>query len=216
MCLTSGDLRQDPIRIKKCGLEKLIEEVRTGLEKESFVILYDALPEAICASVRAEIQDLQKSGGFIPAKIGKGEFHQLNEEIRGDGTQWFQPDNLSSVQAVLWQKLQLVREGLNARLFLGLWDMEGHYAVYSPGKFYRKHLDRFQNDSKRVLSVVLFFNEDWTVEDGGILRMETPVGIREVMPKSGTAVFFFSDLIPHEVTETRRERFSFAGWFKTR
>lgn len=180
------------------------------------MILYDAFSQSFCSTVREEIRDFQKSGGFIPAKIGKGDLHHLNEEVRGDGTKWFEPENLSSAQSVLWQKLQELREGLNARLFLGLWEMEGHYAVYPPGKFYRKHLDRFTNDSKRVLSMVVFFNEGWTMADGGLLRMETPVGVREVLPEAGTAVFFFSDRIPHEVTETRRERYSFAGWFKTR
>jgi len=111
---------------------------------------------------------------------------------------------------------EYVRETLNSELFLGLWDWEGHYAVYPPGAFYKTHLDRFQNDSKRTVSMVLFFNSEWSVDDGGILRLDLPSESVRVAPRPGTAVFFLSDKIPHEVLETKRDRYSFAGWCRTR
>lgn len=194
----------------------IFSQVESGLAQDGFCIVRNALAPEYCARVRVEIAELAEAGKIQLAKIGKGPFHQLDAEIRGDRTHWFDPLHLSPVQKELWDFLEGLRTRLNAALFLGLWDLEGHYAVYEKGKFYRKHLDRFQNDSKRTLSAVAFFNPDWRESEGGLLRMETPNGVVEVLPEAGTFVFFLSDRIPHEVTETFRERLSFAGWFKTR
>ncbi len=160
--------------------------------------------------------ELNHEGRFTVAQIGKSEQHRLDPEIRGDGTYWFNPENLTETQTALWSRLEELKKAFNSTLFLGLWDYEGHYAIYPKGRFYRKHLDRFQNDSRRTLSTVFFFNTHWKKEDGGILRLELGDRSLEVLPEAGTAIFFLSDRFPHEVTETNRERFSFAGWFKTR
>lgn len=194
----------------------LFEQVEIGLLRDGFVVIQGAFSSEYCARVREEIAELSVAGKIQPAKIGKGALHQLAQEVRGDSTYWFDPENLSEVQKELWEWLESVKVRLNSVLFLGLWDLEGHYAVYPQGRFYRKHLDRFQNDSKRTLSAVVFFNSGWRPEEGGCLRMETSGGVVEILPEAGTCVFFLSDRIPHEVTETHRERLSFAGWFKTR
>lgn len=39
------------------------------------------------------------------------------------------------------------------------------------GAFYRRHLDRFRDDDRRMVSAVLYLNEDWQPQDGGQLRM---------------------------------------------
>jgi SM-20-related protein len=190
--------------------------IAEGLTTAGYAIVENAFDAAYARDVREEISRLQAAGCFQPAGIGKAQGRGLHPEIRRDGTCWFDPGSLSPLQAALWVELESLRAGLNRELFLGLWDLEGHYAVYGEGAFYRKHLDRFRDDSKRTVSVVCFFNEGWRREDGGCLVMDLPDGRREILPEAGTAVFFLSDRIPHEVAETRRERASFAGWYRTR
>ncbi len=187
-----------------------------GLAGPGYVVFPELLRPEIAAEIRAEMERLRDAGAFRPAGVGRGESNRLAPATRGDGTCWFEPAALTAAQSKLGAVLEAAREGMNAKLFLGLWDWEGHYAIYPPGTFYRRHLDRFANDSRRTVSTVFFFNPEWTSADGGDLRMETSGGPRDVAPVSGTAVFFLSDRIPHEVLETRRERFSFAGWFRTR
>lgn len=194
----------------------LSAEMILGLQKNGYSVLPNALSTDLCEGVREEIRQQQTSGNFRAAGIGKAEFHRDLPEIRRDGTYWFKPDQLSSVQKQIWHWLEGIRQVANQELWLGLWELEGHYAIYPPGAFYRRHFDRFQNDSRRTLSVVLFFNECWEASDGGILRLTTPEGDLDILPESGTAVIFLSEQIQHEVTETSRERLSFAGWFKQR
>jgi SM-20-related protein len=166
--------------------------------------------------IRVEIEALQKAGKFKSAAVGKGHLRQLNPEIRGDGTFWFEPDHLTPAQTEFVSVIESVRKLLNEQFYLGLEDWEGHYAIYPPGAFYERHLDRFKSDSRRKVSMVFFFNSDWKSEEGGALKLDLGEKNVEVLPESGTAVFFMSDLIPHEVCKTFRERLSFAGWFRTR
>jgi len=193
-------------------------EIARGLSEKGFVVIEDFLPSELCAEARAEILRAREEGRIQPASVGKvsTDGRKLHPEIRRDGTLWFEPGQLTRIQSAIWKKLEDLRQELNHALFLGLWDFEGHYAVYEPGAFYRKHLDRFRDDSRRTVSVVLFFNSNWRSEDGGELALELPEGQRKVLPREGTAVFFLSDQVPHEVRETRRERMSFAGWYRTR
>lgn len=201
---------------------EVVAEVIRGLAGEGFVVLKDLLSRDYREEVRREILEAKSDDRFKKATVGKrgenggAEGRALHPEIRGDGTLWFEPSNLSPAQAQLWGFLEALRSGLNRELFLGLWDLEGHYAIYPPGAFYRKHLDRFRDDSKRTVSVVAFFNPDWRDREGGSLVLDLPKGPLAVAPEAGTMVFFLSDRIPHEVAETTRERLSFAGWFRTR
>jgi SM-20-related protein len=193
-----------------------LNRVSAELSDQGFSIVESGFGADYASAVRAEISHLQAGGGMRPAAIGRAGGRTLHPEIRRDGTSWFEPEALTPVQSSLWGFLEKMREHLNQTLFLGLWDLEGHYAVYPAGGFYQKHLDRFRDDSKRTVSVVVFFNERWRREDGGALVLDLPDGPREILPQAGTMVFFLSDRIAHEVQATQRERASFAGWYRTR
>ena len=110
-----------------------------------------------------------------------------------------------------------LRQALNRGLYLGLEDFECHFALYPPGAFYQKHLDRFRDDDRRTVSAVLYLNDDWQPQDGGELRLYLPDGAeREVPPLGGSLVLFLSSDFPHEVLPANRERLSLTGWFRRR
>ena len=69
------------------------------------------------------------------------------------------------------ERFETLRLELNRELQLGLLDFECHFAVYPPGAFYRRHLDRFATDDRRTLSCVLYLNDAWSAQDGGALRL---------------------------------------------
>jgi SM-20-related protein len=108
---------------------------------------------------------------------------------------------------------------LNRTLQLGLFDFECHFACYPAGAHYARHNDQFQGDSDRELSCVLYLNENWKREDGGQLRLHLDSGDtapKDILPRGGRLVMFISRRFAHEVLPAARERFSIAGWFKTR
>ena len=102
------------------------------------------------------------------------------------------------------------------------------YAYYPRGGYYRRHRDSVPNSASvlRKYSLLLYLNDEgWNPEvDGGKLRIhldgggdEIPVGKEpeyvDVDPIGGTLVLFRSELIPHEVLDTRNERYAVVGWY---
>ena len=100
--------------------------------------------------------------------------------------------------------------------FLGLDSFEGHYALYPPGACYRRHRDRFRDDDARVISCALYLNDDWSVADGGALRMHLPDGPHDIVPAGGAFVCFIAEHFEHEVLPSARERLAVSGWFRRR
>lgn len=190
--------------------------ISKALEACGYVVLPEFLSRDLSSKVRREMESFQAAGKFQRAGVGRASDRHVNSEIRGDGTCWIDPQELTSAQAEFASLIECVRKTLNEELFLGLVDWEGHYAIYPSGAFYETHLDRFKSDSRRKVSMVFFFNENWDAREGGALRLHLGGKVQEILPEDGTAVFFLSDLIPHEVLKTNRKRLSFAGWFRTR
>jgi SM-20-related protein len=113
--------------------------------------------------------------------------------------------------------MESLRQALNRDLFLGLEDFESHFALYPPGAFYVRHLDRFRDNDRRTVSTVLYLNEGWLPQHGGQLRMYLKDGVEhDVQPVGGSLVVFLSGDVPHEVLPASRERLSLTGWFRRR
>ncbi len=161
-----------------------------------------------------------RAGDFRPAGVGRGADLQLRPEVRTDRVLWLDPTALSPAQSGLWEHLEALRLAVNRHLFLGLYELEAHFAVYPPGAYYRKHLDQFRGMDERKLSCVLYLNDAWRPDDGGALRLypdETdPSAAVEILPLGGRLVTFLSARFLHDVLPAGRERMSLTGWFRSR
>jgi SM-20-related protein len=172
------------------------------------------LPEPAIAALRAEARRRDAAGEFRVAGIGRGASRVERSDIRGDRILWLEEQARSAAEAPLWDALASLRAALNEVFFLGLDSFESHYAIYPPGAFYRRHRDRFLDDDARVISCVLYLNEDWSVQDGGALRMHLDDGVRDILPAGGTLVCFVAERFEHEVLPSARERLTVTGWFR--
>ncbi|MFL5786222.1 MAG: 2OG-Fe(II) oxygenase [Bacteriovoracaceae bacterium] len=152
---------------------------------------------------------------FGPAMVGKGQSRQRIESVRGDHTFWIDPLNPPSEFARPLQILEELKSVLNRELFLGAKEYECHLAYYEPGSFYQKHVDRFADDSSRVLSFVFYLHQNWHSGDGGELVL---YGENEevISPLPGSLIVFLSDGLPHEVRPAKIERRSFTGWMHSK
>lgn len=152
---------------------------------------------------------------FVPAMIGKGQSRQRNEMVRGDFTLWIDPLDPPAPVTPLLKILEELKLALNREIFLGAQEYECHLAYYPAGTFYQKHVDRFQNDSSRVLSFVFYLGPEWAPGDGGELVLHGPE-TQVIAPVPGSLVVFLSDNLPHEVKPCSKERRSFTGWMHSR
>ena len=138
-------------------------------------------------------------------------------DLRGDRICWLEPKSATEAEQSLYEKLDALRVAANRELQLGLLDFEGHYAIYPPGCGYARHIDSFQDDDARVLSIVVYLNARWQTGNGGALRLHLPTGEKvDAMPQTGTLAAFLADRFVHEVLPATRQRLSIAGWFRRR
>jgi len=192
--------------------------VAAHLRNDGYCVVERFLGAGAVAALGAECRDLAARNLLRRAAVGRAAARNVAASIRGDHTLWFEPSELSAAQATYWTRMQALRNALNRELLLGLDSLEAHYALYPRGARYARHRDRFHDDDARVLSSVLYLNEDWNDVDGGALRIhfdgESPKPHLDVHPRAGTLVLFLSADFDHEVLPARRERLSIAGWFR--
>lgn len=199
---------------------ELPEQIAATLAEQGWCVTDDFLPPLLVSQLRQEAQQLWGDGRFRRAGVGRGAELRLREEVRTDRVAWLDPAALSAAQKLYWTQLEQLRLAVNQTLYLGLYELEAHFALYPPGTYYRKHLDQFRGIGERTLSCVLYLNDDWREQDGGVLRIytepEAPDVSVAVMPVGGRLATFFSARFLHEVEPAQRERFSITGWFKRR
>ena len=193
-----------------------IEEIAEHLTRVGYIVLDDPLQKALSDLLFSRCQD-DETLRFKAAQIGRGAAKKHLSPLRGDLISWLDDSNSTDHAYLVW--MEALRCCLNSALFLGLFDFEGHYAIYGAGNGYAKHSDAFRGPRSRVLSTVFYLNEDWQAADGGELRLFEPSGetvIATVSPSFGTMIIFLSESFPHEVLMAHSKRRSIAGWFRVR
>jgi len=185
------------------------------LAKQGYSVQQDFLSTNEVKNLLIDFNRSLDDGLFSAASVGNKLKATLDPGIRSDKIFWLDTKACSGAQAVLFKKLEALRLECNQSLYLGLLDVEGHYAFYAEKALYQKHLDAFRDDDSRVLSVILYLNENWQKGDGGELLLHTAEP-QKVEPRAGTLVVFLSNKIEHEVLESHKPRKSFAAWFKKR
>ncbi|HTV94443.1 MAG TPA: 2OG-Fe(II) oxygenase [Steroidobacteraceae bacterium] len=155
-------------------------------------------------------------GEFAEGRIGAGPRIAQRTDVRGDSICWLtQPQG--AAEARILGRLEALRQRLNREAFLGLFDLELHYAWYPPGAGYARHVDQPLGRAQRRVSLVLYLNEDWSTGDGGALRMHGEQGAqRDIEPLGGRLVAFLTESRQHEVLPARRARLSLTGWLRAR
>lgn len=190
--------------------------IANELGKSGFCVYTGYLTPQLLQSTRADLERLHLEGSFHQAGIGRAADLQKNLNVRKDEIFWLEREAQNPVQTQLWQHLDSLQKAMNETLLLGLSEFEGHYAAYPAGGFYKRHRDCFQNNNDRMVSLVLYLNEDWKETDGGRLRIYGNESYTDVDPVGGTLVLFMSRDLDHEVLLSHRARYSFTGWFKVR
>lgn len=147
------------------------------------------------------------------AAIGKNNTKQIKEGIRSDKISWLTNEETNSDILKYQEEILNLKNTLNEYFYLGLNDFEGHFAIYPEGSFYKKHIDRFKNDSRRTVTFITYLNEDWKPEAGGQLKLYLNDETLLIEPHAGSVICFLSDKIEHEVLIANKERMSLTGWF---
>ncbi|TXB66331.1 2OG-Fe(II) oxygenase [Phaeodactylibacter luteus] len=199
--------------------ELRFEQAVQDLLSQQYAVLDHFLSAEEVGHILQTLHHNLHAGRFNPAGIGRQAGFQVNQDIRKDHIQWLDHDHPPEGCTVFFSRLQALTDYLNRTCFLGIRDMEMHFAVYQPGGFYKRHLDVFHQAQSRKLSAICYLNPGWKEEDGGALQLYLPQPdgserTETLLPLAGRLVLFDSQVLEHEVQVARRERCSITGWLK--
>jgi len=195
------------------------EQIIDDLLEKQYSIVDDFFDPEEIVKLRNSLLYKYEEDKFKKSAIGNRTNELIEKAIRGDFILWMNEAEAGETEKIFFNKVNNLIEYLNRTCFMGILHKEFHYAVYPKGTFYKRHLDTFQNDSRRKLSIVSYLNdENWLNTNGGELVIYKEDESEEVIyPLPGRVVIFESQILEHEVKEVKNsERLSITGWLKTR
>ncbi len=197
------------------------EKIISDLVEHKYSIVEDFFDLEEIQKMRTTLLNKYEEDSFKKAAIGNKTNEVIEKTVRGDFILWLNEADAGENELLFFNKLNPFISYLNKTCFLGILFKEFHYALYPTGTFYKRHLDTFQNDDRRKLSLVCYLNEeDWKPENGGELVIYKMIeGVEHaitIYPYPGRVVIFESQLLEHEVKPVNTMRLSITGWLKTR
>ena len=200
------------------SLQNSIDYIIDSIEQQGFAVIENFFNTQEINALTVHAKALQSMGQMQKAKTGFAKTETAS--IRGDFIHWIEGSHANQAEKTYLNAMNNLQQAFNHVLFLGLFELESHFAIYPPGSGYQKHLDQFIGKQERKISSVLYLNNQWQSDDGGELRiyLDKSDGAKflDILPQAGTLVVFLSSDFLHEVLPARRERISITGWFRTR
>ena len=191
--------------------------VADALAAERVAVIQHAFDADVVAALRANAMQCDRAGAMHAAGIGRGDARTVAQAVRGDRIAWLDEATANDAERSYFSRMQALAHALNRDLMLGIASLEAHYAVYPAGAAYARHRDRFRDDDARVLSCILYLNDEWRREDGGALRVHVEgAPVLDIPPAGGTLVLFAAERFEHEVMPASRIRVAITGWFRRR
>ncbi|HQV24329.1 MAG TPA: 2OG-Fe(II) oxygenase [Acinetobacter sp.] len=184
-----------------------LEQVLDDLNEYGFAIINDAYSIEYTQSLVQECST--HLAEFRAAGVKSG----VISHIRSDHILWID-DQLPIAQHHL-HALQQLSENLNQAFYLGIKEVEAHFACYNAGEFYALHRDNPQQKNDRVISTVFYLHEHWQADWGGQLHLQDKQNDWHIIePQPNRLVIFQSDLL-HEVLLSKQQRLSITAWLRS-
>ncbi|WP_180168290.1 2OG-Fe(II) oxygenase [Acinetobacter sp. YH01003] len=184
-----------------------IDQILEDLDLHGFAMLDDAYSPEYQQQVLAECS--QNLDQFREAAIQNG----VVSKIRSDHILWIH-ENLSIAQQHT-QTLLTLAEQFNQAFYLGIREVEAHFASYQAGSFYALHRDNPQQKNDRVISAVYYLHSEWQPDWGGQLRLQDKHDQWHIIePSPNRLAIFQSDLL-HEVLPAKQQRLSITAWLRS-
>lgn len=181
------------------------------LSDENLVVIDDFLPEPLFEKAIDLLHKKQEEDAFKKAALGDAFSRQVISEIRGDFAYWLDKKRDTELNSFFLLVEELISK-LNRYCYLSLSGYEFHLTHYPKGSYYKKHLDQFKDRNNRLISVLIYLNQNWKEGDGGELKVYEKEGSRVIKPIANRCVIFKSDVVEHEVLPTEVSRYSLTGW----
>jgi SM-20-related protein len=196
--------------------ENQFEGLIQGLIDHEYGCCDDFILPSTVSGLSANIQHLTKSEDMSSSGFGNKQDFKQDSSVRGDKINWIAEESTNPFERIYLNKIEKFILYLNSTCFTSINSFESHYSSYEKRSFYKRHIDQFKTEKGRKYSIVLYLNEHWEKEDGGLLSLYPKLGEQiDISPLGGRMVLFRSDEMEHEVNPSfTRTRNSIAGWLK--
>ena len=183
-----------------------VDQIIEDFDRQGFCIIDDAYPQNY-------VQDLVKEcssnlNQFREAAIQNG----IVSNIRSDHILWIN-ENLMIAQHHI-QSLEALSQQFNRAFYLGIKEVEAHFACYNAGEFYALHRDNPQGKNGRVISSVYYLHEEWQNHWGGELRLQDKNDAWHIIPPKPNRIALFQSDLLHEVLLSKQQRLSITAWLR--
>jgi SM-20-related protein len=196
-------------------LQKIFETLIETYLVDKVGISEHFLSDKLSADLKVNLLTLFAKNELLTAGTGNENTILKDTAIRSDKIYWLDKSHDDVHENAFFVLMDDFVRYLNETCYTGITSYEFHYALYEKGSFYKRHLDRFRNDDRRLFSMITYLNADWKEGDGGELSIFHDNGaVQNISPMSRKSVFFRSDELEHEVLETMVPRMSITGWLR--
>ncbi|MCF8999702.1 2OG-Fe(II) oxygenase [Acinetobacter nectaris] len=183
-----------------------IDQIVNQLDEFGFSIIKQAYNDVFFTALNTEC--LSKMDKFRAAAIQDG----VISKIRSDHILWINETQSLAYKHIL--ALENLSQSLNQAFFLGIKNIEAHFACYNVGEFYALHRDNPQQKNHRVISSVFYIHKTWQESWGGQLRLQDKkMNWHMIEPTANSIVIFESNLL-HEVITSKQKRLSITAWLR--
>ena len=198
-------------------MDTKIDKIINDLEQQGWSVQENYFPVELTHKLKNTLTSFRQQDLLKQAGIGRKKDFHIEQSIRSDKITWFDEEDLNPAQEEFLKTTNILKDSINKHFYLGLFELEVHFALYAPNAFYKRHLDQHKNQDTRVVTLISYLNENWGDDDGGELKIYLKNNKSVlVKPKAGTLVCFMSAEFEHEVLPAKRERASLTGWFRKR
>ncbi|TCB61524.1 2OG-Fe(II) oxygenase [Acinetobacter terrae] len=184
-----------------------VDQIVEDLDQQGFTIIDNVYPQDYVLALAEECTS--NLNRFRDAAIQSG----VVSKIRSDHILWIS-DELEIAQHHI-ETLKKISQLLNRNFYLGIQEVEAHFACYNAREYYALHRDNPQGKNGRIISTVYYLHEDWQDDWGGELHLEDKNGQwHTIQPKPNRIAMFQSDLL-HEVIKAKHQRLSITAWLRS-
>ena len=188
---------------KSCNVDQILND----LDQHGFSIIDDIYTADYRVSLVNECTTHLNE--FRDAAIQNG----VMSQIRSDHILWIN-DQLKIAQQHI-ETLKQLSQLLNRAFYLGIQEIEAHFACYNAGEFYALHRDNPQGKNGRIISTVYYLHEEWQQDWRGELHLQDKNQIwHTLLHQPNRIVIFQSDLL-HEVVLAKHQRLSITAWLRS-
>ena len=184
-----------------------VDQILDDLDQHGFTIIDNAYPAEYGLQLVAECTS--NLNRFREAAIQNG----VISNIRSDHILWINEELTIAQQHI--DALKQLSQILNYSFYLGIQDVEAHFACYNAGEFYALHRDNPQGKNGRMISTVYYLHQEWQDDWGGKLHLQDKNNVwHTIDPQPNRIAMFQSDLL-HEVLEAKHQRISITAWLRS-